>query len=141
MHLKTDRLILCEIQNTDDKGFFDLDSNPNVQFYLGGKTVDTIAAVQIWIKNTQQQYLDYGIGRWAVVDAKTNDLVGWAGLRWVKEERNGHTNFYDMGYRLREKYWGKGIATEATAAVLHYAFANMNLSEVFAICEIGNKAS
>ena len=30
--------------------------------------------------------------------------------------------YYDLGYRFTQKYWGKGYATEASAALMDYAF-------------------
>ena len=28
--------------------------------------------------------------------------------------------YYDLGYRFTQKYWGKGYATEASAALMDY---------------------
>ena len=30
-----------------------------------------------------------------------------------------HTNFYDFSYRLIQKYWGNGYATEVGKATIH----------------------
>jgi RimJ/RimL family protein N-acetyltransferase len=54
---------------------------------------------------------------------------------------NGFTKYYDVGYRLIKRYWGKGYATESGKAAVDYAFNNMNLSELYATTEIGNQAS
>ncbi|RZJ63891.1 MAG: N-acetyltransferase, partial [Flavobacterium sp.] len=49
--------------------------------------------------------------------------------------------YYDLGYRLIEKYWGKGVATETAKACLKYAFEVLNLSEVYGICDVENDGS
>ena len=38
---------------------------------------------------------------------------------------NNKTNFYDLGYRLDPNQWGRGIATEASIAILNY-YKNYN---------------
>lgn len=141
IHLETDRLILREIVPTDADALFDLDSNPKVHTYLGNKPVENIDHTIQIIKGIRQQYSKNGIGRWAIIDKKTGAFIGWTGLKLVNEKINSHMDFYDLGYRLIEKYWGKGIATEAAKATLEYAFKNLNLGEVYGMCEIENIGS
>ena len=139
--IETERLILREILPTDEQGLFELDSNPNVHTYLGNNPVNNISQIKEVISKIRQQYIDNGIGRWAIIDKATNDFIGWTGLKFVTETTNNHINFYDLGYRLIEKYWGKGIATETTKATLKYAFEKLNLKEVYGMCDIGNVGS
>ena len=139
--IETERLLLREILSTDEKGLFELDSNPKVHTYLGNNAVENMGQIREVIKKIRQQYIDNGIGRWAIIDKETNDFIGWTGLKFVTEITNNHINFYDLGYRLIEKYWGKGIATETTKATLKYAFEKLNLTEIFGMCDIGNASS
>jgi [ribosomal protein S5]-alanine N-acetyltransferase len=139
--IETERLILREILPTDEVGLFELDSNPNVHKYLGNNPVDNIDQIRDVIKMIRQQYIDNGIGRWAIIDKQTNNFIGWTGLKLVKETTNNHINFYDLGYRLIEKYWGKGIATESTIATLKYAFEKLKIIEIFGMCDIENQGS
>ena len=101
--VETDRLILREIQESDEDGFFELDSNTNVHTYLGRKPVTNMEQVREVIKMVRLQYRDNGIGRWAITDKSTNEFIGWTGLKLIKETINHHTDFYDLGYRLIEK--------------------------------------
>jgi len=50
-------------------------------------------------------------------------------------------NFYDIGYRLDEKFWGKGYASEATFAWLKYAFDTMKIKTMEAAAHTDNTAS
>lgn len=50
-------------------------------------------------------------------------------------------NYYDLGYRLKKKFWVRGIATETAFASLEYGFKTMNLSEIYAGAHIDNIAS
>ncbi|RZJ98800.1 MAG: N-acetyltransferase [Flavobacterium sp.] len=139
--IETERLVLREILPTDENGLFELDSNPNVHTHHGNNPVDNIEQIREVITMIRQQYIDNGIGRWAIIDKNTNAFIGWAGLKFVLEKTNNHINFYDLGYRLIEKYWRKGIATETTKATLKYAFNKLYLTEVYGMCDVGNIAS
>lgn len=47
----------------------------------------------------------------------------------------------EIGYWLGEKYWGKGIATEALIAVTKYAFDNFDIVRLYAGVYEWNKSS
>ncbi len=139
--IETERLLLREILLPDDGGMFELDSDPEVQRFLGKKPVKSMQEARNTIEFIRRQYLENGIGRWAVVEKETNSFVGWAGLKLVRETTNNHIEFYDLGYRLIRKYWGCGYATEAAQASLKYAFEQLDLEQVYAMCEVENTAS
>ncbi len=138
---ETERLILREILPSDDKGMFALDSDKDVHKYLGNKPIISIEQARQTIDLVRQQYIDNGIGRWAIIDKNTNNFIGWTGLKLVKELTNNHKNYYDLGYRLIKKYWGKGFATETAKASLDYGFSTLNLTEIFGTADINNLAS
>jgi RimJ/RimL family protein N-acetyltransferase len=140
---ETERLILREIVLSDVDEMFELDSNPAVHKYLGNKPVKNIEESKKMIQSIQQQYRERGVGRWAVINKKTNEFMGWSGLRLynANESFNGFINFYDVGYRFIPKYWGQGYATESGLAALDYAFNVMHLKVVYGITEKGNEAS
>lgn len=138
---QTERLILREILPTDVDGLFELDSDPEVHRYLGNNPVTNKAQIVDVIAFIRQQYVDHGIGRWAVVDKSTGEFMGWAGLKFVTEPTNNRQNFHDLGYRLIRKYWGKGIATECARASLAYGFEQLGLTQIFAAAHVENLAS
>ncbi|HEX8545709.1 MAG TPA: GNAT family N-acetyltransferase [Cytophagaceae bacterium] len=138
---ETDRFILREILATDIDGMFELDSDPEVHRYLGCKPVTERDQIVATINFIRQQYTDNGIGRWAIIDKGTDDFIGWAGLKFVSDLTNNHKDFYDLGYRLRKKYWGQGIATETATASLDYAFSKLNVPKVYAMADCRNDGS
>lgn len=50
-------------------------------------------------------------------------------------------NIHDIGYRLKESHWGKGIAYETSKAILDYAFENKIITNIYACCHFENFAS
>ncbi|WP_310558098.1 GNAT family N-acetyltransferase [Flavobacterium sp.] len=139
--LETDRLILRELKLSDAEAFFTMDSNPKVHQYLWNKPVQKLEETIEIIEFVRKQYSDNGIGRFAIISKETNEFIGWAGLKFNTEMVNNKVNFYDIGYRLDEKFWGKGYASEATFAWLKYAFETLNIKTMEAAAHTENAAS
>lgn len=140
IYIETERLLIREITEADVQGFYELDSDPEVHKYLGNNPVKSMAECLDVIRYVRKQYQDNGIGRWAVEDKLTKEFVGWTGLKYEWNDRQ-NVNYYDLGYRLKRKFWGKGIATETAVASLKYGFTKMNLEEIFAAAHTENIAS
>lgn len=139
--LETERLILRPFEHSDAEAMFALDSNPNVHLYLGNNPVTEIEQIHEYIKSIKNQYEQNGIGRFVVALKDTKEVIGWAGLKFITEEDNGHINFYDIGYRLREEFWGKGYAYEAATKWLDYALNTMKVPAVYASAHVDNVGS
>ena len=69
---------------------------------------------------------------------------------YVEGEFAGLAEFYgyrdpihkvSVGYRLREKYWGKGIATEALSLMVSYLYGQMDIEIITASTMVENRAS
>jgi RimJ/RimL family protein N-acetyltransferase len=138
---ETERLILREILSSDIDGMFELDSDPEVHKYLGNKPIINKEQTAAIIDSVRQQYVDNGIGRFAIIDKKTNAFIGWTGLKLEMKLTNNHQNYYDLGYRLIRKYWGKGYATESAVASLDFAFNKLKLEKVYAAASVENVGS
>jgi ribosomal-protein-alanine N-acetyltransferase len=139
--VETDRLILREIELSDDKDMFEMDSDPEVHLYIENKPVGSIEKIHEVIGMIQLQQQRFGTTRWAVVDKKTNDWLGWCGLKYFNQPLNGHINFYELGYRFKKKHWGKGFATEAAKAVIDWGFAKFDIDSLYAITDTKNDNS
>lgn len=138
--IETKRLIIRTITEDDTQGIFELDADPQVHQYLGKKPIKSMEEATAIVQYIRNQYKNYGIGRWAVIDKENNEFIGWSGLKYETQVRSNF-NYYDLGYRLKKKYWGKGIATETALLSLSYGFEKMNLSEIYAGADIDNIAS
>lgn len=140
--LETDRLLLRPLEITDAAGMFAMDNNPNVHKFLWQKPTQTIEESTKIIEFVQVQYHKNAIGRFATILKETNEFIGWTGIKYIDDHvENGNTNFYDYGYRLNEKFWNKGYATEASIAWLDYGFNQMNIQTMNAYTHSENGAS
>lgn len=142
MHIftETERLILRELLPEDAQGLFELDSDPEVHRYLGNNPVTTMEQSKAVVELVRQQYKDYGIGRWAIIDKTTHAFMGWGGLKYEFNPRKNE-RYYDLGYRILRKYWGNGIATESAMESLKYGFNVLDVQEIFAAAHCDNAAS
>jgi ribosomal-protein-alanine N-acetyltransferase len=140
IHLETERLILRDIEQCDAQGVFELDSDPKVHEFLGNNPIKTMDEAKQVIERIRAQYRNNGIGRWAIIDKFTQDFIGWTGLKYEQELRK-EFSYYDVGYRLKKEYWGKGIATETALASLKYGFEKLDLKEISAVAQINHIAS
>jgi [ribosomal protein S5]-alanine N-acetyltransferase len=139
--IETPRLILREVLDSDENDMFEMDSDPEVHKYIQNNPVKSIERIRQTISRFKKQYEDYNIGILTVTDRFTGECLGWAGIKFVSESVNNHTNFYELGYRFKRKHWGKGYATEAANAVVEYAFSKLNIETIFAQTDIKNTSS
>jgi RimJ/RimL family protein N-acetyltransferase len=83
-----------------------------------------------------------GFGYFAVVDKSTNAFIGEIGLadfhRDIVPSLEGTA---EMGWILMPHMWGKGIASEAVAAILHWYSQSPNPRPVSCIIDKNNVAS
>lgn len=140
--LESERLIYRPVELSDANSLFEMDCNPNVHKYLWQKpTLQIEESIQI-IEYLQKQYAENSIGRYATILKETGEFIGWTGIKFINDHvENGHTNFYDYGYRLNEKFWNKGYASEATKAWFDYGFNEMKIKALHAYTHAENGAS
>ncbi|MGB5430765.1 GNAT family N-acetyltransferase, partial [Eudoraea sp.] len=120
--IETERLLLREITLDDKEALFKLHSDPAVQKYTGEPVVESIEEIEKAIRTRIDDYGKYGFGRWATFLKNGMQFVGWAGLAYLPE-----FDEIDLGYRFLPEYWGLGIATEASRAILTYGFDSLKI--------------
>lgn len=140
-NIETPRLLLRDLLPEDVEGFLEMERDPEVHTYLGNKPVTSIDKIYEAIDMIRAQYVKNGTGRCAVIEKASGDFLGWAGIKYVDFEINGHTGFYDIGYRFAKRHWGKGFASEAAAASARFAWHVLNAKEICAFVDVGNQAS
>ena len=79
----------------------------------------------------------HGFQYWPIHLLSDNEHVGCCGLRPYRPEGQVH----ELGFHLRPKYWGRGLALEAARAVIPFAFERIGAKGLSAGHHPGNLAS
>jgi len=134
--IETGRLRLRPLVQEDFDAIFALNSDPEVMRYItGGEPMprDQVEArLQFYLDHWQR----HGFGLFAIEDIDTGEFAGFCGLQYLDS-----TSEVEVGYRLAEKYWGKGIATESGRVSLQFGFDYLNLDRIVAVVHPENLAS
>jgi [ribosomal protein S5]-alanine N-acetyltransferase len=71
---------------------------------------------------------DAGIQYWPVFSLETGEFSGCCGLRPYSQEKN----ILETGTHIKRKFWGQGLAQEASLRVFEYAFDVLKADALFA---------
>jgi ribosomal-protein-alanine N-acetyltransferase len=108
--------------------------DPSVTGLFGGPY--TPEAVRARLELEMRQARKSGVQYWPVFLLENAEHVGCAGLRPCSGPRT-----LELGFHLRPRFWGKGIATEAARAIVRYGFEVLDLDAIFAGHHPSNTAS
>jgi [ribosomal protein S5]-alanine N-acetyltransferase len=134
--IQTPNLSLRQFNETDAPLILALNSDPEIVKYVHEPTLKTVEqAEKILLDIILPQYKN-NLGRWAIHTKGNMDFIGWCGLKYRPE-----IDEIDLGYRLMQKAWGKGFATEAAQHSLEYGFTKLNLKLITGRAHIENIAS
>ena len=132
--IETERLLLQMFRPEDLDELARLFSDPDVMKYVGdGKPVNREEADKA-LKSIIRHWVTRGFGRWAVVDKKTHEFVGFGGLRSL-------FGTPEVVYHLAKAHWGRGLATELARASLRFGFEERQFERIVAIAKPDNAAS
>ena len=137
--LQTSRLTLRRWRPADAAALEAINADPEVTRYLNPPMPPAARFSERCIEHWEQ----YGFGFFAVEpreEPATDRFLGFVGI--------GHPTFLpelahraELGWRLARDSWGRGLATEAAAAVRDDAFGRLGLAELISIIHPDNEAS
>lgn len=136
--LTTERLIIRQWRDDDYAPFARLNADPEVmEFFPSPFSRETSDAMADKIRELIQKR---GWGFWALELKSTGEFIGFTGLH-TPDENLPCSPCVEVGWRLARKYWGQGLATEAARAARDFAFASLDLDEVYAFTPVQNQRS
>jgi [ribosomal protein S5]-alanine N-acetyltransferase len=131
--LTSKRLCFRQWTAADEPLALGLWGDPQVTQMLGGPFTDE------QIRQRLARHIaimpEHGIQYWPIFLLETGEHVGCCGLQPYRPR------IPELGYHLRQKFWGQGFAKEAATAVIEYGFANLNIDAIFAGHPAENAAS
>jgi RimJ/RimL family protein N-acetyltransferase len=135
LRLETPRLVIRPYTSADLDDVADVLGDPEVFWWV--KEPFTRERARLWLEDEMRCVRQFGIGRYAVVSKETGRVIGGAGL--VPRELDTGREV-ELGYHLHRVEWGRGYATEASAACLGYA-RKIGLRRVIALIYVDNPRS
>ncbi len=120
-----------------------LNSDPDVYRYLSGKP-ETRDETQAVIERVKARWIEIGYSWWALMDRTSGELVGAGCLQNLRREKTPLPDPacpLEIGWRLRQDRWGRGLASEAAAAIADFGFETRGANELLAVCIPENAAS
>lgn len=139
--IETERLILRDWRDEDREPMFaHVNSRPNVMRYLLG--VQTREKTDAMIDKFMGWQRDHGHTFWAIERKSDGALLGFCGLKQVDDDGIlPDPGTLEIGWRLREDVWGKGLARESAVASMSYAFDSLAVDFISAFTVEGNAGS
>jgi ribosomal-protein-alanine N-acetyltransferase len=138
VELVTKRLVLREFSEDDWPDVLAYQSDPRyLQYYHWTERTreDVVEFVHMFI--AQQKERPRARFQLAVALKSDPRLIGNCGIRM---ESPGACEA-DIGYELAPSHWGRGYATEAARAIVHFGFAELGLHRIWSRCIADNVAS
>jgi len=137
---ETDRLRLRDWTDADEDSFYEAMNTPAVMRHLGG--VQSREEWRAGYERIRGFSRDFGHTFWLIEDKASGELQGFCGIKRVNAPGAGDlTGQHEIGWRLRESAWGRGIAKEAAIASLDLAFGPYEAPHVIAVTVAGNLPS
>ena len=136
--LNIPRLLLRQWIKNDFPKFAEMNSNDSVMRHFPDKLSETKS--NALAEKISKQISERGWGFWALEEKSTKGFIGFTGLNPTRPELI-FSPAVEIGWRLSDKKWGKGYATEAAKEVLRFAFENLQLGEVVSFTTVTNTKS
>lgn len=137
--LRTPRLVFRDFTTADVDRLVELDADPEVMRYISkGQPTPR----ETFINDVLPRWFAFQArqppqGFWAAHLGDDGPFIGWFHLRpdkFVPEEM-------ELGYRLHRRFWGQGLATEGSRALVEAGFREWNIGKISARTLVTNLTS
>lgn len=129
--IATDRLILRPLTVRNAEDAFEWQSDPEVNRYMVYPLYTDIEKTREWIAGLKPDENEFGFELKA-----TGKIIGAGGIKYIEDE-----NAWELGYNLNRAYWGRGYATEASRALIKWAYETEGARDFIACRATANAAS
>ena len=138
--LHTDRLTLRPLSLADWEAYAAAWADPRLTAFIGGQPR---TRTESWGKFLQGIGLWplFGYGYWSFVDRESGAFLGNGGLASFERGLPDLAGYPEAGWAFVPDAWGRGLATEAMAAILGWADEVLGRPEIRCIIDPGNAAS
>ena len=136
IELRTERLRLTPLAPADREALHALWTEPAVRRFLWDDRVIDLATVDEVIERSAVSFAAEGFGLFALRGPGGSELLGVTGIYRLHPGAEP-----ELIYSLARASWGRGLASEASRAVIADAFARLGFARVLARTDPPNRAS
>ena len=126
-HIQTDEITLRKIIPSDADHLYEIYSNENLFIHSPNmikKNRETVANMIGHFERDFNKKKEIFLG--IVMNNEPDILVGVAEMF----DYNKDVNMITIGYRLNDRFWGKGIATKTVNAMVDYLFSETGINRI-----------
>jgi RimJ/RimL family protein N-acetyltransferase len=134
--LETERLRLRRWRADDLDALTRWHTEPELMRHMGRLSF-TGEETEAHFSRYERHWEEHGFGLWAAEEKQTGTLIGRAGIAYHRLWPSDP----EIGWLINVPWQGKGLATEAGAACIEYAFGELGFDRVVSICTPENAAS
>ncbi|MES2299527.1 MAG: GNAT family N-acetyltransferase [Pseudomonadota bacterium] len=135
--IETERLIIRHMNLDDGALILEVLNEPSFLRFIGDRGVRDMAGAQNYIRTAAlDMYERLGFGFFLVESKADGCGMGFSGLA-----KRDYLDDVDIGFAFAPRYWHKGYASEAAAALLVYARDQLGLKRVVATTRVDNDSS
>lgn len=114
--IETKRLFLRPLTQRDSEDVFEWVSDPIVNRYMPYSLYQNIHQVEDWIASLNDEENEF-----AFCLKDTGKVIGAGSITFDPAQ-----NAYELGYNINRAFWGNGYATEASKALIHWAYQELD---------------
>jgi len=134
--LETERLILRKLTLSDLEDVFAYSSDEVVTRHLRWGPHETLAQTERYLRDVLEGYREGRDGPWGIEHRETGKVIGAIHLFSIQPLHKRA----EIGFVLSRDYWKRGLACEALARVLCFAFEEVGLNRIEGYCLLENRA-
>ena len=125
--IETDRLILRQFKYSDDDAMLKYwIADENIQSLYSEPVYTTKGEVKELLDKYISSYQKNDYYRWAIISKDNNECIGQIAFFLVDSKNN----FAEIEYCIGAEFQCRGLATEATKAVVKYGFEKIRLHKI-----------
>lgn len=135
--LATPRIVACLWRDGDQALLRELHSTSEMTSYIAGEMPWTDEKALIKLEKYRSEHDRDGTGKYKLISKQDGKFLGRAGVS-AYDKVAGE---YELGYVLKQEYWGQGLATEIASAIMDHFFTLALAPQLIAFSDHGNRRS
>lgn len=138
VYIETERLILRSWTPNDKNPFAEMNGNSTVMKYF--PSILSPDESNAFLERINAEIEETGFGLYAVEIKKSGEFIGFIGFHRFTFDVPFAPN-WEIGWRISDKFWHKGYATEGALACIKYAREKRLCKKIYSFTATENIAS